>query len=93
MHDYANHYVENEITGCEAQNSESIAGRGIARLISWLDTAGQLTTLIEYLIVILEYIDLFGSYSQHLVGPGHYQDYLWLHRHSTNLQDFRSLLG
>ena len=39
---YANHYGGIEITGYRAiySNSKSIAGRGIARLISWLGTAG-----------------------------------------------------
>ena len=37
---YANHYEDIEITGYRAIYSKSIADRGIARLISWLDTAG-----------------------------------------------------
>ena len=37
---YANHYEDIEITGYRAIYSKSIAGRGIARLISWLGTAG-----------------------------------------------------
>ena len=40
INDYANHYVDIEITGCRVLYSESITCRGIARLISWLDTAG-----------------------------------------------------
>ena len=39
INDYANHYVDIEITGYGVLYSESIAGRGIARLISWLRTA------------------------------------------------------
>ena len=35
-----NHYVDIEITGYREMYSESIAGRGVARLISWLGTAG-----------------------------------------------------
>ena len=38
--DYAIHHVYIEITGHRALYSKSIAGRGIARLISWLGTAG-----------------------------------------------------
>ena len=38
--DYANHYVDIEITGYKVLYSKSIAGRVIARLISWLGTAG-----------------------------------------------------
>ena len=37
---YTDHYVDIEITGYRALYSENIAGRGIARLISWLGTAG-----------------------------------------------------
>ena len=53
INDLANHYVGIEITGyrvlyskllllfiCRVLFSESIAGRGVARLISWLGTAG-----------------------------------------------------
>ena len=38
--DYANYYVDIEITGCRVLYSESIACRGVARFISWLGTAG-----------------------------------------------------
>ena len=59
--DYANHYVGIEITGYRVLHSKSIAGRGVARLISWLAQQGQLIALInQHLTVILEYIDLFG---------------------------------
>ena len=72
INDYANHYVDIEITAYRALYSKSIASRGVARLISWLAQQGQLTALIEYLTVILEYIDLFQfllvGYSQLLVG-------------------------
>ena len=40
INDYANHYVDIEITGYRVLYSKSIAGRGVARLISWLGTAG-----------------------------------------------------
>ena len=39
INDYANHYVDIEITGCRALYSKGIAGRGVARLISWFGTA------------------------------------------------------
>ena len=39
---YASHYVGIEITGYRALYSKSIAGRGKARLISWLGTAGPI---------------------------------------------------
>ena len=56
---YANH-EDIEITGYRAIYSKSIAGRGIARLISWLGTAGPVDCFnISCLTVILEYIDLF----------------------------------
>ena len=61
INDYVNHYVNIEITGYRALYSKSIAGRGVARLVSWLGTQGQLTALInQCLTVILEYINLFG---------------------------------
>ena len=62
INDYANHYEGIEITGYRALYSKSIAGRGVARLISWCTQQGKLTALIEYLTVILEYIDLFQFY-------------------------------
>ena len=37
---YANHYVDIKITGYRALYSKSIAGKGVARLISWLGTEG-----------------------------------------------------
>ena len=40
INDYANHYVDIEITGYRVLYSESIADRGVARLISWLSTVG-----------------------------------------------------
>ena len=40
INDLANHYVDIEITGYRVQYSKCIAGRGVARLICWLDTAG-----------------------------------------------------
>ena len=51
-----------KITGHRVLYSKSIAGRGITSLTSWLVTAMPvyyINTLIEYLTVILEYIDLF----------------------------------
>ena len=60
INDYANHYMDIEITGYRTPYSKSIVGRpGIARLIIWLGTAGPVTALIDYLTVILEYINLF----------------------------------
>ena len=80
-----------EITTYRVLYSKSIAGRGVARLISWLGTAES----IEYLTVILEYIDLLQflliGYSQLLAGPT--LGYEPETRHSARLQDFRSLLA
>ena len=79
-----------EITTYRALYSKSIAGRGVARLISWLGPAES----IEYLTVILEYIDLqflLVGYSQLLAGPTLGYDPEM--RHSARLQDFRSLLA
>ena len=58
INDYANHYMDIEITGYRALYSKSIAGRGEARLINWLGTAGPLIN--QCMTVILEYIDLFN---------------------------------
>ena len=75
-----------EITGYRVLYSKSIAGRGVAGLISWL------TALInQCLTVILEYIYLLAGYSQLLVGPT--LGYAAKTRHSINLQDLRSLLA
>ena len=40
INDYANHYVDIEITGYKVLYTKSIAGRNLASLISWLGTAG-----------------------------------------------------
>ena len=45
INDYANHYVNIEIAGYSALYIKSIAGSGVARLISWLDTAGPVDCL------------------------------------------------
>ena len=51
-----------EINGFRALHSESIASKGIARLINWLGTAGPVDRFnrSSVLTVILEYIDLYG---------------------------------
>ena len=83
--DYANHYVDIEITGYRVLY-ESIAGRGIVRLISWLGTAGPVDCFNKF--VILEYIDVLAGYSQLLVGPT--LGYAPKARHSSNLQVYLS---
>ena len=55
INDYANHYVDIEITEYRELYSTSIAGRGVAGLTSWLNAL-----INQCLTVILEYIDLFG---------------------------------
>ena len=42
INDYANHYVNIEITRCRALYSKSITGRGVTRLISRLGTTGPI---------------------------------------------------
>ena len=59
INDYANYYVDIEITGCRVLYSVSIASRDVARLISWCTQQGQLIASIECLTLILEYIDVF----------------------------------
>ena len=47
INDYANYYVDIKITGYRALYSKSIAGRGVATLISWLGTAGPVDCFNE----------------------------------------------
>ena len=80
----ANHYVDVEITGYEVLNSESIAGRGVARLISWLGTAGPVDCFNKSVSDC--YIRVYRSFWQGTANVG--WAYSWLHpemRHSTNL--------
>ena len=42
INDYANHYVDIKITGYRVLYSNSIGGRGVAGIISWLSTAGPI---------------------------------------------------
>ena len=56
INDFANHYMDIEISGYRVQYSESIAGRGIARLMSWFGTAEPVDCFTR---VSEEYIDLF----------------------------------
>ena len=72
--DYANHYEDIEITGYRAIYSKSIAGRGIARLICWLGTAGPVDCFNKsvsdcYIRVYRSFKIFIGRYSQLLVGP------------------------
>ena len=55
INDYANHYVDIEITGYSSAEccTAKVLQAGVARLICWLGTTDQCLT------VILEYID-FG---------------------------------
>ena len=42
-----NDYVDIEITGYREMYSENIAGRGVARFISWLGTAGPVDYFLK----------------------------------------------
>ena len=92
LNDYVNHYMDIEITGYRVLYSKSIAGRGIAGLISWLGTAGPVDcfhkSVSDCYIRIYQFL---AGYGQLLVGPT--LGYAPKTRHSTNLQDFRSLLA
>ena len=66
-----NYYVDIDINGCRALYSESIADRGIARLLNWLDTAVQLIALIDKMLDC--YIRVYRSASILLVK------YSWAH--------------
>ena len=76
INDYANHYVDIEITECRPLYSKRIASRGAARLISWCTQQGQLPALIECLTVLLEYNDFFNFGR---VQPTFGWAYSWLH--------------
>ena len=39
INDFANHYMDIEITGYRVLYSESIAGRAVTKLMSWLGAA------------------------------------------------------
>ena len=86
INDYVNHYVDIEITGYRALYSKSIVGRGVTRLISWLDTAGPLDCFNKSLSdsYISVYRSFLAGYSQLLVEPT--LGYAPKTRHSTNLQ-------
>ena len=98
INDYVHHYVDIKITGCRVLHSEVIAGRDVARLISWLGTAGPVDcinkSVIDCYIRVYRSFKIFIGrvwYSRLLVGPT--LGYAFETRHSTNLQDFRNLLA
>ena len=85
INDYANHYVDIEITGYRVLYSKSIAGRGVARLISSLGIAGPVDCFNKSVFDC--YIRVYQSFWQvqpNLVGPT--LGYAPKTRHSTNLQ-------
>ena len=94
INDYLNHYVDIEITGYRALYSKSIAGKGVARLISWLGTAGPsdcINRLFDcYIRVYRSFQFLLVGYSQLLVEPT--LGYALEASHLTNFQDFSLLL-
>ena len=73
INDYAKHYVNIEITGYRVLYSVSIIGRDIARLISWLGTAGLVDCFNRlfncYIGVYQSFLFLLVGYNQFLVGP------------------------
>ena len=94
INDYVNHYVNIEITGQRALYNISIAGRGVARLISWLGTAGPVDCFNKsvsdcYIRVYRSFI-LLARYSQLLVGPT--PCYVLITRHSTNFKILEAYL-
>ena len=68
INDFANHYMDIKITGYRMLYSESIAGKGIARLIGWVQQ-GRLTALIEYLRSILIFFNFVGKVHTPLAIP------------------------
>ena len=93
INDYANHYVDIEITGYKALYSKSIVGRVVARLISWLGTAGPVECFNKSVsdCSIRVYRSFWLGTANFLVGST--LGYAPKTRHSTYLQNFRSLLA
>ena len=56
INDFANHYVDIEITGYRVLYGKSIAGRGVAGLISWFSTVEPVDCFNR---VFEKYINLF----------------------------------
>ena len=75
INDYANHYVDIEITGYKARYNKNIASRGVAGLISWLGTAGPVDCF--YKSVSDGYIRVYRSSWQGTAKFG--WAYSWLH--------------
>ena len=75
INNYANHYMVIEITGYRALYSKSIAGRGVARLISWLGTAGPVDCF--YTSMSDCYIRVYRSFGRVQLTFG--WAYSWLH--------------
>ena len=98
INDYANHYVDIEIIGYRAIYSKSIAERGIARLISWLGTAGPVDcfnkSVSDCYIRVYQSFKIFIGRVQPTFGwAGLLLATPLKRRHSTNLHDFRNLLA
>ena len=72
INDYANHYEGIENTGYRAIYSKSIAGRGIARLISWLGTAGPVDCFNKSVSDC--YIRVYRSFQLNTVGRIIFED-------------------
>ena len=89
INDYANYYVNIEITGYRALYSKSIAGRGSSTdKLHLVYTAGPVDCINRlfdcYIRVYRSFQVLLVGYSQLLVGPT--LGYAPEMRHSTNLQ-------
>ena len=79
INDYANHYEDIKITGNRAIYSKSIAGRGIARFISWLGIAGPVDCFNKSVSDC--YIRVYRSFKNNiywLVQPTFGWAYSWL---------------
>ena len=78
INDYTNHYVDIEITGYRVLYSESITGRGVVRLISWLGTAELVdffNRVFDCYIRVLSIFSIFIGRVQPTFGWVH----PWLH--------------
>ena len=78
INDYANHYVNIEITECRVLYSKSIAGRGVARLTSWLGAAGTIdcfNRVFDCYIIVYPSFSIFIGRVQPAFGWAH----PWLH--------------
>ena len=68
--DCTNHYGDSEITEYRVLYSESIAGKGVSRPISWLGTAGPVNCF-DFYIRVCRSFSIFTGRVQPTFGYAH----------------------